>query len=475
MKRSSANRKIAPKFMSDPVVRAPRPTSRWTPFRRVLFGLTCLGIVTHLTGLNYPNQVVFDEVHMGKFVAAYAGTHQRFFDIHPPHGKLLIAAAARLGGFDGNFGFERIGQPYGDVPATALRIVPAIAGILIPPLFATFLAYLGATLPIVLLGGLALALENALLVETRLLLFDGILIASTLASLVFLLRANRQRGWRFYLSSALCGASAGLAAGTKFTGLAVLALVGLFIVVKVFKHRSRAYTTLRVKQSAVIVTCAIGVYLLGWAVHFALLTKPGPADAFHPTTGVFWTDFVKVQQTMLTANMNLSKKHPDGSPAWTWPIMKVAPFYWVGDGATIYLVGNPVIWWGGSLLFFGVVMVLLLGRFTNLRVDPPPKHEVTLWLPVAGYVMSYVPLLGVTRVLFLYHYLTPLIFSLATVLLWLDQSGWIVSTHPKHQRRSYYVVLGLIVAGFLVTAPLSYGISCFGLNEALTTLVRSWR
>jgi dolichyl-phosphate-mannose--protein O-mannosyl transferase len=36
---------------------------------------------------------VFDEVTFGKFVQAYCCTGERFFDIHPPHGKLLIAAA----------------------------------------------------------------------------------------------------------------------------------------------------------------------------------------------------------------------------------------------------------------------------------------------------------------------------------------------------------------------------------------------
>jgi len=475
MAKSSLARKWTESTPERARLRAVRP-ARWSPLARVLIALVGIGTLTHLLGLAHPAQVVFDEVHMGKFVSAYVGSHQRIFDIHPPHGKLLIAAAAKLGGYDGKFTFEKIGQPYSpNVPLVALRIVPAIAGILIPPLFALFLAYLGATLPTVLLGGLALALENALLVETRLLLFDGILIAATLASLVLLLKANHEKGMKFYRTSAFCGLAAGLAVGTKFTGLAVLGLIGVFLVVKILKHRSRAYTKLRLRQGAVIYASAALVFLAGWAIHFSLLTNPGPADAFHPTTGNFWTDLVKVNQTMLAANANLTKRHPDGSPAWTWPIMKVAPFYWVGDGATIYLLGNPVIWWGGTLLFFGIVMILLMTRFTHLKIDPPARHTVTLWLPLTGYVASYLPLIGVTRVLFLYHYLTPLIFSLATVLLWLDQAGWIRSTDPRRQRRSYYVVVGLLVLGFLAVAPLSYGISGLGLNSYLTGLVRSWR
>jgi hypothetical protein len=82
-------------------------------------------------GLSSPRQVVFDEVTFGKFVQAYCCTGERFFDIHPPIGKLLIAAAAKLGGLSSSFQFETIGQSYGTEPVWALRLVPALMGTLI--------------------------------------------------------------------------------------------------------------------------------------------------------------------------------------------------------------------------------------------------------------------------------------------------------------------------------------------------------
>ena len=84
---------------------------------------------------------------MGNFVSAYCCTGERIFDLHPPHGKLLIAAGARLGGYDGKFTFGQIGKPYGDVPVFALRFVPALAGVLIAPLFLLLLVELGASFP----------------------------------------------------------------------------------------------------------------------------------------------------------------------------------------------------------------------------------------------------------------------------------------------------------------------------------------
>lgn len=58
-----------------------------------------------------------------------------FFDSHPPLGKQLLAAAAHLAGYNGNFTFDRIGSAYSDaVPITTMRIIPAFCGSLLVPL-----------------------------------------------------------------------------------------------------------------------------------------------------------------------------------------------------------------------------------------------------------------------------------------------------------------------------------------------------
>lgn len=66
-----------------------------------------------------------------------------FMDVHPPLAKLLITLAGWLAGFDGNFDFKDIGKDYVEpgVPYVAMRLLPAICGILlVPTMFLTLKA-----------------------------------------------------------------------------------------------------------------------------------------------------------------------------------------------------------------------------------------------------------------------------------------------------------------------------------------------
>ncbi|HLD26289.1 MAG TPA: phospholipid carrier-dependent glycosyltransferase, partial [Candidatus Andersenbacteria bacterium] len=426
--------------------------------------LLVLSAATHLVWLTAPREVVFDEVHFGKFVTAYCCTGERFFDIHPPHAKLLIAGVAYLGGFRGGMLFETIGEPYGEVSPLALRLFPALTGVLLPVVFFLLLRELGARPGAALAGGLIIIFDNALLVQTRIVSLDGLLLLAIFASLLVAVRlphvVTQSRRW--WLQSLFAGCLAGLAVGVKFTGLVAPGLLSLLWLWHLLQLRHAAQVRRWILVGLLGVVAAGVVYLGGWVLHFALLTEPGSGDAWRVPVfegnllGSFWRETVALHRLMLDANYNLPAGHPDASSWWEWPLMRTSVFYWQslqadsGRVAGIYLLGNPAVWWGSTML---LVLFLLdvprLWRERRLRF---------LALPIVGYVVSYAPLMRVPRALFLYHYLTPLLFAWLLIILWLGHCGYFVRQELRRQHWSYYAGLGLLILLFLVFSPLTYGL-----------------
>ena len=87
----------------------------WHRRRVVAFLFLVLGFATRFYMIQHPHQVVFDEVHFGGFASHYM-RRTYFFDVHPPTGKLMIALAGYLAGYDGSFTFKDIGMDYLKAP-----------------------------------------------------------------------------------------------------------------------------------------------------------------------------------------------------------------------------------------------------------------------------------------------------------------------------------------------------------------------
>ena len=209
-----------------------------------------------------------------------------------------------------------------------------------------------------------------------------------------------------------------------------------------------------------LLAVAAGTYLAGWVIHEQLLTEPGSGDAFYARDATLWSK----HQTMLSANYNLTANHPYASHWWSWPLMVRSVFYWQDDGAAIYFLGNPIVWWGSLLL--AVVAVAALVR-TVAR--PGPLSGVG-WLPLVGFLIAFIPLVRVPRPLFLYHYLTPLLFSLVFGLLWLD--GRLTSS----ARRQVVLTLSLaVLVAFVLFSPLTYGFKAPATWQQNLFWLSSWR
>ena len=96
-----------------------------------ILAVLLLSIAVHFVFFGHPRETVFDEVHFGKFVSGYF-THEYYFDIHPPLGKLIISGAAKAVGFQPGFSFGQIGDQFPDATYKAMRLLPTLAGTLLP-------------------------------------------------------------------------------------------------------------------------------------------------------------------------------------------------------------------------------------------------------------------------------------------------------------------------------------------------------
>ena len=415
-----------------------------------------LGALLRLPFISYPSQVVFDEVGFGKLVTAYGWTGERLFDIHPPHGKLLITAGAYLGGYTGSIDFSKIGIPCSESIAP-LRFVPALAGAWIPVLVLILLRQLGASLAAAFLGALFMAFDNAFVVQSRVIGLDTLLVFCILSSLSALLAARTRSGKSKIAFMLLSGILTGLSVGIKFTGLAAAGLALVILGDDLCREKTARLRWMGLIHAALFSGAAVAVYLLGWKLHFQLMIFPGEGDAFFIPTANFIKDTVHLHRVMFSANAGIMTPHPYSSFWWQWPMMKKPIFYWLNNNAGIYFIGNPAVWWSAGLVFIWLMGYLIFARARNLTRALSVDRNPLLWIPLAGYLISILPLVPINRPLFLYHYLPALTFSLIAGILWLDLLGFMRNTSLRHQRVSYYAAMGCCVVVFFLLSPITYG------------------
>ncbi|XP_063613319.1 protein O-mannosyl-transferase 2-like [Penaeus indicus] len=72
--------------------------------------VTLLAVATRQVGLDLPAGTVWDEVHFGTFANHYIN-RTFYHDVHPPLGKMMVAGAAWLTGYQATFEFA-VGKDY---------------------------------------------------------------------------------------------------------------------------------------------------------------------------------------------------------------------------------------------------------------------------------------------------------------------------------------------------------------------------
>jgi dolichyl-phosphate-mannose-protein mannosyltransferase len=264
-------------------------------YKIVLVVITVLAFVTRFWGISHPNEVVFDEVHFGKF-ASYYLERTYFFDVHPPFGKLLFAFMGWLVGYDGHFHFENISDSYiaNKVPYVAFRALPAFLGALTVSVTYLIMWESGYSLPACIVAAGLVLLDNAHIGQTRLILLDATLVFAMACSLLFYIKFYKLRHepfsgkwWKWLI---LTGFAMSCDISVKYVGLFAFVTIGCAVIIDLWELldiRRQGGALDLFEFSKHFVARAFGLlimpfifYLFWFQVHFTVLSRSGPGDDF---------------------------------------------------------------------------------------------------------------------------------------------------------------------------------------------------
>ena len=336
-----------------------------------------LGIGARLFRLSSPGELVFDEVYFPVFANKFL--HGEIaFDAHPPLGKFFIAL--------GIAAFHNV--PFG------WRIVPALFGIGLIALMAGLAYAYFKDKVAAALAAIFVSFECMLITYSRIGLMDGILLFFIMASFYAAIKSKGRQG--VLLTAVLIG----MAVAIKWLAIGVMAPV-----LYVMWRKGLLWKFLAALPVGAIVYVAIN--LLGEVL----------GKSPHP-----WTDFIWWHQQAWIYQTTLVATHPWSSKWWTWPLMlRPLLFYYKSADAThiqmITAIGNPLLWWGGTLSAAGSVIYLAW-----MKIKKMPLLDHPLVPLVIGYLAFWLPWARVTRILFIYHYLPSYGFGLLMLVYWLTRA-----------------------------------------------------
>ncbi len=335
-----------------------------------------VGLWGRLYSLSFPPSIMWDEKYFPNMASKYlSGT--RFFDLHPPLGKFIIATSIAVFG-DDSFGW---------------RFMPAVFGCVLLLLVGILGWYLlrdrvGVAVVVALFAG-----ETILIVHSRTGVMDIFLVFFVLAT--FLSALWVRRAGQAILPAVLLG----LAIGTKWAAFPVAIPVAYIL----WRKGLLRYFVASLWVSVVL-------YLLLVYFERLLIVTPNPVQAWVEV----WNWHIQAAD-----KIDAAINHAWGSPWWSWPIMLRPIRYYFGVNADaqyqiVLAIGNPLVWWSSTVaVLAGVVELARQAISRKLSLDDP------LIPIVMGYVLMLAPWVPGTRIPYIYNYLPIYAFALLALAYWL--------------------------------------------------------
>jgi dolichyl-phosphate-mannose-protein mannosyltransferase len=364
-----------------------------------------------LPRLGLPAEEIFDEVYHAKTALQYLQGENPVEWVHPPTAKLLIAIGVWLFGY----------KPW------AWRLLPALAGIALAPVFYYFARRALASERAAVLATVCLLGDGVYLVQSRVAMTNIFAVLFQVTAALFLLRAVLED--RLPLKEMTAGGLfLGLALSTRWTSLWAWGFLGLLMLVV---RRQRIF---RPRELALTAIAFAGIPLAIYVMSYLPWMGQGHKLSELPEhTKAIWSYHAGLRAT-----------HPYFSSWYTWPWLYRPTWYYFNQNAEeaivrgIVAIGNPALWWVS-------IPVTLWAVITGARARDPRRLFSGL-----GYCFLYLPWGLSPRTLNYSHYLFEAIpyacLSLGTLL----DGSW---DGPGLRRLLARGFLALVVAMYFFFLP----------------------
>jgi dolichyl-phosphate-mannose-protein mannosyltransferase len=466
-----------------------------------LTGIFLLSIALRFWRLGQFNKLVFDEVYFAKFAVDYLRGIP-FFDAHPPLGKYCIALGVWLSQFfpiDRTVSNSLTGLGLNPI---AYRWLNALVGAGIPVVVGGIAYQLSRRRSYAILAAFCMAIEGMVLVESRYALLNVYLLLFGLLGHWFYLSATDRVGVRKSLYLTAAGIFCGASAAVKWNGLGFLGgIYALYVMsfgVRLFDRKkaiashSSPQLLPRLNILSFLVYFAILpalIYYLTWLPHLQL----NPDD----TLRSLHAEILAYHQSLGTGK----DVHPYCSAWYTWPLMLRPVSYLYGKIGTgiqvishagtsvpgvvycVHFLSNPVLFWSSTIaiiILFSRVIWMGVDRsiaFFRTRSDwrsnlPFPKEFYSFGYILTNYFINFLPWSQVSRCMFIYTYMSSLMFAILAIAWILDRG--LYSRYPIGRILSTALIF-LMVMAFIFWLPLYLGLPLSPIAWQHRMWLGSWR
>lgn len=442
-----------------------------------------VAFITYFRNYSNPPNLFWDENY--HIASAYKYLNNVFFmEPHPPLGKLFIAWGELLIEPNKNLDTSSfLSTDYiKEVPKgfsfIGVRFFPVLFSMLSGPIFFLVLYSLFSNIILAFFFSFLYLFDNAIIVHSRGAMLDSAGIFFSLLVILYFILLQKRKHIPVY-SYGILGLLTGLVLSIKLNGI-IFGMLFLFLIVKELKQKKNGDSLFYLLQKA-IVYC-LGVVIIFGGVYYVHIHNGQKvvenkyyeaSDQLKKVLQVKKTAYVinfpfQLREHLLfipqyekgVPKLDICKADENGSHPLTWPIgNKSINYRWEksnGGVQYLYLQGNPAIW-GVGLAGILISLAMIISRLIfKLPIKNSPVFLFIL-LFTSLYVVYMGLALSLPRVLYLYHYFTPLIFSCILAYLqfvYLFENK--IKQHSKMLYAALFITIFLIVVFYILFSPFTY-------------------